>query len=189
MKQDTCMFQFICNCIFGQGRQVPKYRQLQYCWRKILAILLVSSQWILTFGVCVMQIRYGLPYCAHLPLYEYGSRVPKPMYESKPRTRMVGSRDPYEYWGRWHSFGKTYLIYIIAQVLWKSFWYPLTGILCQRWAVWVAAEIVDLWSGALHTPTATTTTNTSAFNDTSRHIQGTKTVFNKFCCSCRLHSP
>ena len=34
-----------------------------------------------------------------------------------PRTRVVGSRDPYEYWGRGHSFGKTYLICIIAQVL------------------------------------------------------------------------
>ena len=28
---------------------------------------------------------------------------------------VVGSRDPYEYWGRWHSFGNTYLICIIAQ--------------------------------------------------------------------------
>ena len=53
----------------------------------------------------------------HLPQYEYESRVPKPGHEAKPSNRVVGSRDPYEYWGRWHSFGNAYLICIIEQVL------------------------------------------------------------------------
>ena len=34
------------------------------------------------------------------------------------------SRDPYEYWGMCHSFGKSYLIYIKAQVLENYFHTP-----------------------------------------------------------------
>ena len=60
----------------------------------------------------------------HLPQYEYGSRVPRPGYSAAPRTRVVGSRDPYVYWGMWHSFGNPYLICIIAQVLENCFLTP-----------------------------------------------------------------
>ena len=41
-----------------------------------------------------------------LPQYEYRSQVPKPGYEAKPTTQVVGFQDPYKYWGRWHSFDK-----------------------------------------------------------------------------------
>ena len=47
----------------------------------------------------------------------------------------------------WHNILNLY--YITGS--WKLSWYPLTGILCQREAVWVAAESENLWSGALHT--------------------------------------
>ena len=80
----------------------------------------------------------------------------------------MGSRDPYEYWGRWHSFGKTYLICIIAQAIENCFSTLLLAI-CVRGRWWVAAESGDLWSGAHTQPSTIRTTNTSAFNDTSRH--------------------
>ena len=47
---------------------------------------------------------------------------------------------------------------------------PLSGIKYQREALLEAAECGNLWSGALHTATTTTTTNTSAFNYISGHI-------------------
>ena len=85
----------------------------------------------------VIQIKCGLPYGVICPSmkYEYGSRVPKPGYEAEPSTRVVGSRDPYEYWGRWHSFGKTYLICIIAQILENCvhtpYWHSVRGGQCE----------------------------------------------------------
>ena len=106
----------------------------------------------------------------HLPQYEYGSRVPIPGYEAKkPRTRVVGSRDPYEYWVRWHSLANIRNLYY-STGSWKLIWYPLTGILCQKEAVWVAAESVAYDQEPCTQPTTTTTTNTSAFNGTSQHI-------------------
>ena len=110
--------------------------------------ILVTTKQTHCFTYCqVIQIKYGLPYCVTCPSM---STDPGSLNSAAPRTRVVGSRNPYEYWGRWHSFGKTYLICIIAQVL-KNCFIPLTGILCQREAVWVAAESGDLWSWALHT--------------------------------------
>ena len=53
------------------------------------------------YASCMIQIKYGLPYCV---------------------TRVVGSRDLYEFWGRWPSFGKTYLICVIAQIKYSTFW-------------------------------------------------------------------
>ena len=51
---------------------------------------------------------------SHAPVWV---RIHKPGYEAKWSTWMVGSRDPYEFRGRWYSFvGKTHLICIIAQV-------------------------------------------------------------------------
>ena len=46
-------------------------------------------------------------------------RVPKPRYDAKPSTRVVGSRDPHEYWVRWHSLGKKYLILFYSTCLLK----------------------------------------------------------------------
>ena len=71
----------------------------------------------------MQQIKYGLPYCVTCPSM---STDPGPL---NPGTRgrgsrVVGSRDPYQYWGGWHSFGKTYLICIIAQVLENCFRTP-----------------------------------------------------------------
>ena len=74
-----------------------------------------------------IEIKYGLPYCVTYPSM---STDPGSLNPGTRRSRVVGSRDPYEYRGRWHSFGKTYLICIIAQVLenyfhtpyWRSSW-------------------------------------------------------------------
>ena len=53
---------------------------------------------------CAMiQIKYVLPKLCHLPQYSYGSRDPTTRvlgYASYPG---LGTRDPYPYWGRWHS--------------------------------------------------------------------------------------
>ena len=66
----------------------------------------------------VIQIKYGLPYCVTCPSM---SMDPGSLNPGTRRSRVVESRDPYEYWGRWHSFGKTYLICIITQVLENCF--------------------------------------------------------------------
>ena len=51
----------------------------------------------------IIQIKYVLPKLCHLPQYSYGSRDPTTQvlgYASYPG---LGTRDPYSYWGRWHS--------------------------------------------------------------------------------------
>ena len=51
----------------------------------------------------IIQIKYVLPKLCHLPQYSYGSRDPTTRvlgYASYPG---LGTRDPYSYWGRWHS--------------------------------------------------------------------------------------
>ena len=76
---------------------------------------------VFTLKALVIQIKYGLPYCVTCPSM---STDPGSLNPGMRRSRVVGSRDPYEYWGRWHSFGKTYLICIIAQVLENCFHTP-----------------------------------------------------------------
>ena len=51
----------------------------------------------------IIQIKYVLPKLCHLPQYSYGSRDPTTRvlgYASYPG---LGTRDPYSYWGSWHS--------------------------------------------------------------------------------------
>ena len=85
-------------------------------------------------------------YICDLPQYECISRVLKPRYEATPSAWVVGSRNLYEYWDRWQSFGETYLIFIVAQVLKICFDSPVGHLL----VIWfrkssrVAAEIGDL---------------------------------------------
>ena len=62
-----------------------------------------------------MQIKYGLPYRVTCPSMSTGPGSLNPG---------MGSRDLYEYWGSWHSFGKTYLICIIVRFL-KIVFMPL----------------------------------------------------------------
>ena len=99
----------------------------------------------------------------HLPQYEYGSWVPNPGYEAKPSTRVMGSRDQYEYWARWRSFWQNILNLYYSTDSWKLFWYPLLGIQYQRETVCVAGESGNLWPWALHAAATSTTTNTSAY--------------------------
>ena len=96
-------------------------------------------------GYFVIQNKHGLPYCVTCPGMSTDHESLNPVLANM-----------------------LYLYYSTGSL--KLFWYPHSGIQCQREAVWVAAESANLWSGALHTATTTTTTNTSAFNDTSRHI-------------------
>ena len=111
-----------------------------------------------------MPIKYGLPYCVTCPRTHPGSLNPRTRRSRVPGWWDPGIRTNTE---AGDSFGKTYSTCIIAQVLgnchipWLAF--------CVRGRWWVAAESWDLWSGALRTTCTTTTTNTFAFNDTSRH--------------------
>ena len=76
-----------------------------------------------------IQIKHGLPYCVTCPCMSTHSGSLNPgTRQSRVPTRLVVSWDPYEYWGRWHSFGKTYLISIIAQIIQKCFDGPFYGI-------------------------------------------------------------
>ena len=96
----------------------------------------------------------------------------------------------YEYWGRWHRFGKTYLICIIAHLQKNhltpplcSYWHSLSegG---HEWRLKVLACDQEHRTPPITTPTTTT----SAFNDTNSR-KGIKTPFKKFWWSCYLYSP
>ena len=68
-----------------------------------------------------IQIKYELPYCVNCPSM---STDPGSLNPGTRGNREPGWWDPYEYWGRWHSFDKTDLICIIAQVLENCFHIP-----------------------------------------------------------------
>ena len=82
----------------------------------------------------VIQIKYGLPYCVTCP-----SMSTDPGYASYPGGGIPGS---VRIRGRWHSFGKTYLICIIAQVLENCFhtpyWHSVSegGSVSSSWKWW-----------------------------------------------------
>ena len=96
--------------------------------------------------------KFGLPYCVTCPTMSTdpgslnpdtrGSRVPGSGGGIPGSVRLL--RQVTQFW-------QNILNLYYSTDSWKSFWYPLTGILCQREAVWVAAESGNLWSGALHT--------------------------------------
>ena len=129
---------------------------LQWDIRWLRNFIYISKPKLTRYPVCchfnklTIQIKYGLPYCVTCPSM---STDPGSLNPGTRRSRVPGWWDPgirTNFWDRRDSFGKTYLICIIAQVLENCF-IPITGILCQRKAVWVAADSSDLWSWALHT--------------------------------------
>ena len=122
---------------------------------------------------------------------EYGSRVPKPGYEAKPSARVMGSRDPYEYWGRWHSFGKPYLNCIIAQDFLNCFGNTIVQILAfyVRGRSWVAAGSAGLWSEAPHTTHFYPLPLLLVHSMTLTAERGLKPQFKKFCWGCHLFFP
>ena len=81
--------------------------------------------------------------------------------------------------GWWHSslriqgqvtqFGLYILNLYYITGSWKVFCYTLTGIMWQREAVWVAAEMETCDQEPCTQPNTTITKNTSAFKDNSRH--------------------
>ena len=76
------------------------------------------------YWACDIQITYGLPYCVTCPSMRTD---PGTLNPGTRRSRVPGWWDPgirTNTWGRWHSFGKTYLICIIAQVLENCFHTP-----------------------------------------------------------------
>ena len=139
-------------------------------------------------SIVVMLYRSSMGYHTVSLAPAWVSRVPKLGYEVKPSTRVVGSQDPYEYWGRWHSFGKTYLICIIAQLLKKCFDTTSAQCLafCVRGRSRVAVETAGLWSGA---PTTTSTTTTDVFNDTNNRKAIKPLKWEGFFLCCHLYFP
>ena len=56
-----------------------------------------------TTPCAIIQIKYVLPKLCHLPQYSYGSRDPTNRVLGFASNPGLGTRDPYSYWGRWHS--------------------------------------------------------------------------------------
>ena len=97
-------------------------------------------------AILVIQIKYGLPYCVTCPSM---STDPGSLNPGTRRSRVPG-------WsvrilGQVTQFWQNILNLYYSTGSWKFFFIPLTGTLCQREAVWIAAESGDLWSWALHT--------------------------------------
>ena len=103
------------------------------------------------------------------------STDPESLNPGTRRSRVPGWWDPLivRILGQVTQFWQSILYLYFSTGSWKLFWYLLSGIQCQRKAGWVAAKSGNLWSGALHTATITTT-NASAFNYTSRHMGDNK---------------
>ena len=99
---------------------------------------------------CKIQIKYGLPYCVTCPSMSMDPR-------SQTRVRGVaeypggGIPGSVRILGQVTQFRQNILNLYYSTGPWKLFWYPLTGILCQREAVSVAAKSWNLWSVVLHT--------------------------------------
>ena len=114
----------------------------------ICSISLLTSVCNYGLSVCTYSLvcRSGMS-CHTMPSAQVWVQNPG---LAKPRTRVVGSREPYEYWGSGHRFGKTYSNCIVAQVLENCIHAPLLAF-CVRGRWWVSAESRHLWPGALHT--------------------------------------
>ena len=103
----------------------------------------------------------NVPVCGRIP----GSRRGKAEYPGG------GIPESVRILGEVTQFWQNILNLYFSTDSWNLFFYPkVTGILCQKEAVWAAAKSGDLWSKALHTATTTTTTNAYVFNVTGRHI-------------------
>ena len=81
----------VVGCVQGSWSQVSTFSCYSHCFPQFLRTC------------AIIQIKYVLPKLRHLPQYSYGSRDPTTRvlgYASYPG---LGTRDPYSYWGRWHS--------------------------------------------------------------------------------------
>ena len=138
-------------------------------------------------AILVIQIKYGLPYCVTCPIMSTDPGIPPPGYSATPRTRVVGSRDLYEYWDRWHSLGKTYLICIRAQVLENYHVTPYWHFVSEGGSVSSSWKWIHVIRSPAHNPLLQqlpTLLHSMALAD----IHGIQTEFIKFCCGYHLHS-
>ena len=81
----------VVGCVQGSWSQVSTFSCYSHCFPQF------------SRTCAIIQIKYVLPKLCHLPQYSYGSRDPTTRvlgYASYPG---LGTRDPYSYWGRWHS--------------------------------------------------------------------------------------
>ena len=81
----------VVGCVQGSWSQVSTFSCYWHCFPQF------------SRTCAIIQIKYVLPKLCHLPQYSYGSRDPTTRvlgYASYPG---LGTRDPYSYWGRWHS--------------------------------------------------------------------------------------
>ena len=122
-------------------------------------------------------MTYGLPYCVTCPST---STDLKPGYQAKPNIQVVGSREAYEYWGRWQ-FWQTYLICIIAHLKKNiftptvySFWNSVPEG-CHEWQL-------NVLEGGMP--------NTHYYpNHDTNTERALKPQFKKFCWDYHLYSP
>ena len=91
LNAEVLVVVIVVGCVQGSWSQVSTFSSYSHC----------SPQFSRTCAI--IQIKYVLPKLCHLPQYSYGSRDPTTRvlgYASYPG---LGTRDPYSYWGRWHS--------------------------------------------------------------------------------------
>ena len=140
-------------------------------------------------SVCnVIHIKNGLPCCVT------GSSMitdPGSLTQVRGETEYpgVGIPHPFEYWGGWQSFVKTYLIYTVAQVFFTLFWRhhcAAIGILCQRevmsssWKCWPLIRSTT-HNPLLHQPLLL------VHAVTLTAVWGLKPQFKKFCWGYHLY--
>ena len=91
----------VVGCVKGSWSQVFTFS----CYSHCLPLTQNASKGMKQFSrtCAIIQIKYVLPKLCHLPQYSYGSRDPTTRLLGFASYPGLGTRDPYSYWGRWHS--------------------------------------------------------------------------------------
>ena len=115
----------IVGCVQGSWSQVSTVNCYSHCLPLTQMSVVEVSEWF-SRTCAIMQIKYELSKLCHLPQYSYGSQDPTTRvlgYASYPG---LGTRDPYSYWGRWHSMA-THTLSVYPYTICKTAKRPLTG--------------------------------------------------------------
>ena len=91
LNAEVLVVVIVVGCVQGSWSQVSTFSCYSHC----------SPQF--SRACAIIQIKYVLPKLCHLPQYSYGSRDPTTRVLGYAEYPGLGTRDPYSYWGRWHS--------------------------------------------------------------------------------------